>query len=338
MATNAPAPASATVDNPLFSFIRISELVYLYRPSDDRKPSASSGSSGSSSASTSPAVKSPRLILLASWMDAREPHIAKYTTRYQALYPESSIVLIRSFAYNFTTKAHLHPKAIEPAVPVIRSIFSEADAGGGGGGEAESGGAPHMLVHVFSNGGSATLRLLYGMYAQSATTPGGSPARLLLLPAHVTIFDSAPGQWRWRRSVAAFMISLARAHWAVRLVARPVLHLVSALYWVVHVGLGRPGALGLSWLAHNDRAQNRAERRRTYIYSEEDQLIDHRDVEEHAAAAARNGYAARLEKFSGSQHVAHVRVDEQRYWAIVRDTWENEPVGATKPGVIDRAL
>lgn len=284
-------------------------MVYLHRPpSNGRNPSAPSGK------------KSPRLIVLASWMDAREPHIAKYTTRLQALYPDASMVLIRSFGYHFTTRVRLHPKEIEPAVPVIRSIMAEVGGGkeGGGGGEREE--EPDMLIHLFSNGGSTTLRYLYGLYAQSARP--GEPARL---PNHVTIFDSAPGQWQWGRSVTAFTIPLARSSWVVRLVTGSLIHLLCAFYWVMHVPWGRPGHIGRSWLVHNDRAVNKSECRRAYIYSEEDKLVDYRDVEEHAAAAAESGYVSRLEKFRNSPHVAHVRVDEQRYWGIVRSTWENEP-------------
>ncbi|KUI59400.1 Transmembrane protein 53-B [Cytospora mali] len=314
MAANVPTPDSSTKQGPLSSFTRISKVVYLYRPSNGRNLSASSGSSGSAST-----VKSPKLILLATWMDAREPHIAKYTTRYQALYPDSHIVLIRSFVYHFTTKVRLHPKEIEPAMPVIRSIISEA--GGGGSGEDERGHdkVPDMLVHVFSNGGSTALRHVYGQYARSARP--GEPTKL---PAHATIFDSAPGRWQWGRTVTALMASLAGASWVIRLVMRPLVHLLCAFYWLGHVPWRRPGYLGQTWLVHNDRSENKSECRRTYIYSVEDELVDDRDIEEHAAAAAKIGYVPRLERFNGSQHVAHVRLDGERYWGIVRDTWENK--------------
>lgn len=127
--------------------------------------------------------------------------------------------------------------------------------------------------------------------------------------------------------MTAFMASAAGMSWAIRLATRALLHLMCAFYWVMHVPWGRPGHIERSWLVHNDRAQNRSECRRAYIYSEEDRLIDYRHVEEHAAAAAEGGYVPRMEKFSGSQHVAHARVDEQRYWGVVRGTWEGEPAG-----------
>lgn len=305
MAANAPAPSSSTKQGPLSSFTRISDLVYLYRPGDGRKTWADSGSSAS--------TKSPRLIVVASWLDAREPHIAKYTTRLQALYPDSPILLIRSFTRQVTINARSHPMRIEPAVPVIRSITAEAEGGGR---------LPEMLIHVFSNGGSTTLKHLYGVYAESAR-----PGEAAGLPSHVTVFDSAPGRWHWGRTVAGFMASLSGTSWAVRLAMRPLLHLMCAVYWVLYVPWGRTGAMEQSWLVHNDRAKNLSEQGRTYIYSEVDELVDYRDIEDHAAAAHEAGYVTRLEKFSGSQHVGHVRVDQERYWSIVRDSWENKPAG-----------
>ena len=43
-----------------------------------------------------------------------------------------------------------------------------------------------------------------------------------------------------------------------------------------------------------------------------------RDVENHADDAEAKGWAVMREEFEGSQHVAHVRVDEGQYWEIVK--------------------
>ncbi|KAG8163975.1 hypothetical protein KVR01_005893 [Diaporthe batatas] len=303
MAATAPesAPAS-TAQGGIPGFTKISSVVYLHRP-EARKSSASS---------SSPA-RSPSLIVLAGWMGAREPHLAKYTTRLQALYPRSPIVVLRSFVHHFTTSISSHPAEVAAAVPVIRSVLAE-HRGQEGDGE-EQGKEPTMLVHLFSNGGCASLRHLREQYA--ASSPGG-------LPPHVTIYDSAPGKFHWRRSVTAFMASAARMSILVRLALRVFLNCLFALYWVTHVPWGRKGYVDHTWLAQNDTKANAAEVRRAYIYSEEDALVDYRDIEEHAAAAVQNGFTvAALEKFKGSAHVAHVRVDEARYWGVVKDTWEN---------------
>lgn len=271
MAANVPA-APSTEAGPLSSFDRISKIVYLYRPSPSSPTAAAS---------------SPQLILVAGWMDAREPHLAKYTAKLQALYPASPIMLIRSFAYHFSTGGSAQLRGeLSPAVPVMRSI--------------QQSGGPAMLVLVFSNGGAATL------------------CELSPLPPHVTVFDSAPGRFQYRRSVTAFTLG-QRDCWRLVLA-----HARAALYWVRTWVFGQAGVLERTWRAHHVRAEgNAGEVGRVYVYSRADRLVDWRDVEEHAARAREGGFEeVRLEEFEGTAHVAHVRGDEGRYWGVVREAWD----------------
>lgn len=297
----ATAPASTPQEEGLPGFTKISKVVYLYRPAQGQEAQTRNPSGPSSPAS-------PRLIVLAGWMGARLPHLAKYTTKLQALYPDTPIVVLRSFTYHFTTRAADHPKEVAAAVPVIKSIMDDGAEGEEGG----DGKPPSMLVHLFSNGGSAALRHLRDQYAGP-------------LPRYVAVYDSAPGKFQIQRSVAAFTASTARAALPVRLAVLLIANCIFGLYWATHVPWGRTGYLERTWLSHNDRAANAAESRRAYIYSEEDALVDPRDVEEHAASAVRGGFVvAAVEKFAGSAHVAHVRADEARYWGVVKKAWEDK--------------
>lgn len=327
MAANAPAPSAAAKDgSALSSFDRISKIVYLYRP----QPAASDRNSSASTA----AATSPKLILIGGWMDAREPHLAKYTARLQALYPDSPILLVRSFVYHFTGRRF--PREVEPAVPIIRSLMAAAGAAADSSSNSQSPAAdddsgskqrPEMLVHVFSNGGSTMLRLLYDQYRKSARARAHDAAgeESGALPPHVTVFDSAPGRWSWQRSVTAFTLAAARRSFVVRLFVWALSNTLNAFYWICTVPWGRRGFLERTGLAHNDPTKNQSEVRRVYIYSEEDQLVDYKDIEEHAAQGREHGYETRLEKFEGTAHVAHARGDEQRYWTIVRETWQGGP-------------
>ncbi len=68
---------------------QLSPTVLLYQPS-----------------SAVPDPSAPRLIFLASWMGARDSHMAKYTVKYRELFPTSTIVLVKSsFMYYFRPEA-----------------------------------------------------------------------------------------------------------------------------------------------------------------------------------------------------------------------------------------
>lgn len=340
MAANVPAPAPSISnegsassakgnEGALSSFDRVSKIVYLYRPPPSKVSSPSSPSTSPSSPS-----QPPRLILVGGWMDAREPHLAKYTTKLQALYPDAAILLVRSFAYHFFgfLGGGGGPRRLaaemEPAVALVRSIMaaassdrstSTASRGPRSSSSPLRARQPEMLVHVFSNGGSTMLRLLYEAHP---------------LPPHVTIFDSAPGRFSRQSSVRAFTLAAVSSgtdsSFLARLLWRVAIQCFCAAYWIFHnvVPWSRPGALERTWAAHNDRSVNRSEVRRAYVYSEEDALVAPRDVEEHAAGARAGGFeVVRLARFVGTAHVAHVRGDEERYWGVVREAWEGHGVG-----------
>lgn len=69
--------------------------------------------------------------------------------------------------------------------------------------------------------------------------------------------------------------------------------------------------------ALNDSSLISKECRRCYVYSKTDDLIPWKDVEGHADDAEERGWIVEKERFEGSEHVAHMRLDPQRYWKIV---------------------
>jgi hypothetical protein len=291
------ALASKPSRPPLSMMEALSPTTYLYRPAVP--------------AATDPSPSAPKLILVCSWMDAQDVHIAKYVSRYQALFPASPILLVK-FVFAHVQGAKKAVEHLQPAIPVIRAV-AEADA--------RDPKAPTVLAHVFSNGGSMTLARLYAAYRAAVTATGraGEPAQL---PRHVTVFDSCPGRFGWRRSVAALAPRLGGpSRWA-RWLLRPLAHLLVAYWWFSLRVLRRRDRLAAAGAAHNDRSQNGSEARRAYVYSEADALVGWRAVEDNAEDARRKGYAVRLVKFEGSPHVAHMRADPERYWKVVVDAWD----------------
>jgi hypothetical protein len=253
-------------------------------------------------------------------MGARDPHIAKYLFQYQALYPAVPILLLRSEPRHFIKPRGI-PAEFAPAVPVVRSVFPElgttSSAANNNRHTTTPAKQPQLLIHAWSNGGSASLHHLRRAVALSAnTTPSQLP-----LPPYTLVLDSTPGAFRYRAGYLAFTAGLTGlARW----LAAPLMHALCALYWLQHVlvGRGRTGPLAAAAAALNDGASRASEVRRAYVYGEADKLVHWRDVEGHAADAEGKGFRVRRERFEGGQHVAHVRVDAGRYWRVVRETWE----------------
>lgn len=302
MASNAPATSAA---RPLEHMTKLSPCVYFYQPTT---PSPAPFTTGAT-ASQKPA---PKLIILASWMGARDPHIAKYLVQYQALFPASPILLLRSEPRHFI-RPRGNAAEFAPAVPVVRSIFPEL-------GDATADDKqtnppqqpqPQLLIHVWSNGGASAL-----LHLRRALGPVAAP-----LPPYTLVLDSTPGAFRYRAAYLAFTTGLTGlARWFVA----PLMHLMCVMYWVQHelIGRGRTGPLQSTRGALNDAASRRSEVRRAYVYGEGDRLVHWRDVEGHAAEAEGKGFSVKTEKFEGGEHVAHVRVDAARYWRVVKETWE----------------
>jgi hypothetical protein len=239
----------------------------------------------------------PKLILLLGWMEARDLHLAKYVSKYQSLYPTSQILLIKCPIRHMVLRAR-GAESVQLAVPIIQAAV---------GGEDREASEPELLIHLFSNGGSSLLSHLYTAFSPS------------LIPNHTTIFDSCPGEWSCAMASRATLAGIP-AGW-VRLLSIPVVHLLCVAYWLLYIPWGRAHPFALERASHNNLAKVR-ERRRVYVYSERDELVTADMVERHAADAVRKGFEVRLERFRGSAHCAHMLKDPERYWGVVRDTWE----------------
>ncbi|WYZ37624.1 hypothetical protein EsH8_II_001130 [Colletotrichum jinshuiense] len=287
MASNQPAGSAG----PLPVMKKLSPATFLYEP-----PSAV------------PDPNSPKLILIFCWWSAQDSHIAKYTSRYMALYPSASILLVKCpFMHTFSSR--ISKRDIEPAVPIIRTLADSTPS-------SET--RPRLLLHVFSNGGATNFAKFLEMYADAGR------AGRLGLPPHITLYDSCPGGFHWMRTYRAFASSMP---W----VLAPVAHVIIGCFWLTHVPFGRNGFFGRMWGALRQKALLETERRRAYFYSKEDEMIHWTDVEKHAEESQEVGFKVRREMFDGGKHVAHARLDPERYWGVVREMWDEDSRKEVEP-------
>ncbi|KAM7215529.1 Eukaryotic protein of unknown function (DUF829) domain containing protein [Rhypophila decipiens] len=307
-------------DQPPLSFMtKLSPVVYYY------KPSAPSTSASTAVGQAPP----PRLLLLASWMGAREAHIAKYVRPYQRLFPTSAILLLRfetrHFFPNFPWTRRALLSEYTPAVPILQAVAEDLESSE----PATLAGntRPQILIHIWSNGGSISLHTVHNLFKKATTRP---------FPRHAIIFDSTPGLFSYKPAVRVMNEGIKSP--LVRMLVAPIFHGLMAWYWFFHIVLSRwiPSLKGfLETLAdgHNDLSvefggRALTEVRRSYIYGPGDEVIMEDHVVGHAEDAKRKGLAmVRRERFLGTKHVQHVRGNEERYWRIVEETWDGVGFG-----------
>ena len=272
--------------------VQLGPSVYLYAPPNG-EPSG---------------IYAPKVLVPCTWMNARPVHIKKYIVGYQALFPTTKIILIRSSTPDVTYRSTATLQSrVEPAVAVIRAACTQEPS------------SPEVLLHAFSNGGSYQVITLLRTY-QSSTGH--------VFPIHAKIFDSCPGRGNFSRSYLALSEPLARQPIYVRFLGSIAVFLILC-FSSVSVFLFRiENPIETIRQGLNDRRTTR-ETKRVYIYSDVDPMVHWQEVEDHADDAGIKGYTVQLEKFEGSGHAAHVRVGGgERYWRIVKDLWTQSAMPA----------
>ncbi|GAB0131977.1 hypothetical protein EsDP_00000428 [Epichloe bromicola] len=265
---------------------RLSPAVTYHDPRKEPSPSPAPSLAGSD----------PELILLLSWMGAREVHIAKYVAHHRRIYPSSRILVaqcpLTHVVFPWRTRRDL-----APSLPHLRSLSER---------QAEAGHeTPRMLIHIFSNGGVHTASHLLTML-RGTTAP--------TLPRYVVVFDSCPGYFRWMSSYNALMQMLP--WWT-----GPVVHSVIAMVCFHHFLRRMPAVQDRNARALRSPGLLATESRRTYLYGTKDDLVLPQDVEDNARRAGEAGFNVGLEKFVGAKHVDIMRADPERYWEAVRASW-----------------
>ncbi|KAL8711467.1 MAG: hypothetical protein Q9220_004125 [cf. Caloplaca sp. 1 TL-2023] len=302
---------------------QLSPSVFLSEPARDGAITKTASSQEKSNASSrhqdtrsmpvqSSHLAPPTVIILFTWMSAHPQHISKYIDGYQAQYPDSPIVIVRSTPPDlFYRTIRAQRQRVSPAVSYLLSLLPSS----GDDEHPDGSTAPQLILHVFSNGGSHQLCNFLQAYRTTTTLP---------FPPHIKIFDSCPGRAQFQRSVLALAVGVPRVQ-PVRFVMTCLIYIVISLYWFILVPLRITDPIERIRRSLLDEKLMQGELRRCYVYSEADAMVGWRDVEDSAREAVRKGFRVRSEKFEGSGHCAHIKVKGgEPYWQLVGEVWQDK--------------
>ncbi|KAB5515385.1 hypothetical protein GE09DRAFT_1160301 [Coniochaeta sp. 2T2.1] len=192
--------------------------------------------------------------------------------------------------------------SLVPAVTYIHRLHS-------------SGKGSQILLHIFSDGGSIRAVCLAEAYLAKTGR---------WLPVAAAVLDSTPGTARYAANVLAFRRSLPDNK-LTRAVGLPVGAASLAVIWLlfrVFIGMEQ-NVISITRRALNDtRLWDLAAMTRTYVFSQADDLINWKDVEDHATEAAeKSGTTSMLVRYTNSGHCCHARDNAESYWSAVKWTW-----------------
>ena len=270
--------ASEAATKPLTGFTRLAESIFFFQA-----PHASTTDSLS-------------LVVLCTWFDAQPRHIAKYTDGYKDEFPSASILVIKSDLRDMAIRSEATQR--QRLAPACEAILRHAGPNVHG----------SVLLHILSNGGSYMATQLL------ANIPKLQRDALF----RAIIFDSCPGNGSYQRNLGAMLHSLPKNAFA-RTVGTAVCHVfITSLYFINYLH-GVDDVVSVAWRRLNDTTRLNPSVPRLYVYSKTDRLVLSADVQEHAAAARQVGVVSVAEEeFVGSGHCAHLMLDSNRYWRLVR--------------------
>lgn len=291
--------ATTTLDR----FIALSSQVYLLRPSTE----------SATPNTTEKSKDEPDIVIVYGWGDAQLKHVAKFADGYNILFPSSKIIVLTSplLGALFRGPQHRH----DCTLPLLKEAFGPA---------SEPPRQPSVLAHVLSNTGMLYFTATLEAYKRSFGRP---------MPHSLVVMDSVPGSMdRKKANVGNLADTLAAG---AGLPWPPVITkalIVSSMYVMGTVDLLgiRENPVAVSMRIANDAELATTGARRVYVYSKEDPITLWEAVEEHAEDAREKGYAVECELSKGSGHVEHMRRHPERYWHLIKRSWE-EATAADRP-------
>jgi hypothetical protein len=251
------------------------------------------------------ATSAPSLIILCTWLGGSTTNrVDKFTTGYRTLFPNTSILLIRTVFTDISSRTFSQIRnRLAPARDVICRLMSARPS------QNAEGGSIHL--HIFSHGGCNTaIQLAVSMHEEK-----------LVFPLRRIIFDCCPGDATYRKAYGAAALSLPTGQ-PINAIGKLFLHIpIAAITGVQSLGL--MSSVRDLRVQLNEAHVFGAEAMRLYLYSKADRMVDFADVQSHMEDAKKVGYKAEGIMFERSAHCALPMEDAARYWQVVEAFWNS---------------
>ncbi|KAF4991284.1 hypothetical protein FGRMN_7944 [Fusarium graminum] len=246
----------------------------------------------------------PAAVVIYGWGDGLARHVGKYAEGYRALFPHSKQVIVLSpISDAMFTGLETRTRTMQGVIDALDGLLDEKTA--------------PILVHIMSNTGAISYATTLKAFLEKNSRQ---------LPHQLLVLDSTPGNpfWSWERlgkwshamalGTAKFFpwpFVITQGIWGVVLTIDVVIKKLTG---------GEPsGAFALRTV--DDVNYETTDAKRLYLYSKEDEIIAHTDIEGYIAESQQRGYETRAELFDGTNHVGHMREHPEKYWKAIQDAW-----------------
>ncbi|KAH7135949.1 indole-diterpene biosynthesis protein-like protein PaxU [Dendryphion nanum] len=284
-------------ENPLKDFSHLTPTIHLYTP---------------------PTYQKGQLIVLLSWMGAANKHIAKYVQFHQKNFPNAKILLLKSALTDFIYPYATVQKSLEPAALAILSLLEECGYKSATmvNGRPEWETLPHIMFHLFSNGGMNIATQLLTVLHRHLKAPA---------PIVGIVCDSAPVDGSYWRAYTAITQSLPK-RFPIGIAAIFAGHGLAALQQVCVVlrQYEQPELLYRRTIADEKMHEDPRDgsHRIAYVASKGDRLTPWRDVGSHAEGMREKGWRVKELVYEETAHCNHMAKDKNAYLDVVRFVWE----------------
>jgi hypothetical protein len=244
-------------------------------------------------------VDAPTLIVLCTWTAARDEYIDKYKCRYQNLFPNVEVKVIKTSLWDLCFRSsQSKQRSLKTDVDDISAVSQDNG---------------RVLLHVFSDGGSNKACELADAYLHSKNKK---------IPVAVLYLDSTPGAPRFNRLRKAASKSFPPIP-----ILRPAAFVIGAaivsVIWIYYciVGFDR-NTISMTRKRLLSKETWDLKVSRCYLLSKTDEEIYWQDVQSHARNSIAEGAPTTEVLFQGTDHVSHARLNPKTYWNVIRETWK----------------